>query len=100
MKRWLWTQVSDIGPSARSAHAMAYDEVRDRVVLFGGRTHGVSEPDARPSDTWEWDGESWVQVEDVGPPGRGHFAMAYDSARQRVVLFGGLTRESPPRHAG
>src|SRR5581483_10661132 len=90
MERWLWTQVSDIGPSGRFQHAMAYDESRDRVVLFGGRTTGpLPQGELRPSDTWEWDGDAWVQVEDVGPGGRSEFAMAYDAARKRVVLFGG-----------
>lgn len=82
MQRWLWTQVSDIGPCARFQHGMAYDEARDRVVLFGGRAIGVTPgTEVRPSDTWEWDGESWTQVEDVGPSGRSEFAMAYASGR-------------------
>src|SRR5207249_8793717 len=32
-----WTQVADTGPAARSGHALAYDDARKCVVLFGGR---------------------------------------------------------------
>jgi galactose oxidase-like protein len=31
----------------------------------------------------------WTQKEDIGPSPRGGHALAYDAARQRVVLFGG-----------
>jgi hypothetical protein len=71
---------------------MAYDPRRDRIVLFGGRRTEVPPgPSQRPSDTWEWDGETWMQVEDMGPTGRSESAMAYDERRERVVLFGGMS---------
>jgi hypothetical protein len=68
----------------RNAHAMAYDDSRGRVVLFGGA-------DAAQvcGDTWEWDGRQWHQVSTSGPGPRTFPAMAYDSWRKRVVLFGG-----------
>ena len=38
-----WSQLStQIAPAARSGHAMAYDEKRDVVVLFGGRNQNGS----------------------------------------------------------
>jgi hypothetical protein len=79
-----WTQIEDIGPSARAFHATAHDSARGRVVLFGGIG-----PAGRLADTWEWDGQAWTQVGDSGPDGRTGHAMAYDATRQRVVLFGG-----------
>ncbi len=36
----------------------------------------------------------WTQVADTGTSPRNAHAMAYDSQRQRVVLFGGYARES------
>jgi hypothetical protein len=64
---------------------MACDVVRQRVVLFSGWTHsGIL------SDTWEWDGSNWTQRSPAtSPSARQWHAMAHDSARQRVVLFGG-----------
>lgn len=42
----------------RVRHAMASDEARERVVLFGGATvlHGSNVGNARFGDTWEWNG--------------------------------------------
>ena len=93
MDRLLWTQVSDMGPPNRFQQALAYDSDRDRVVLFGGRIPiqyvegGPSEIYAQ--DTWEWDSSMWIQMEDMGPPGRGEHALCYDAGRRRTVLFGG-----------
>ena len=79
-----WTQVQDIGPSARFFHAMEHDSVRRRTVLFGGRN-----ATGLLGDTWEWDGENWTQVADSGPAARARHAMTFDSTRQRIVVFGG-----------
>jgi cysteine-rich repeat protein len=81
----IWVQQVVPGPSARSRHAMAYDIVRDRVVVFGGE--GAS---SLLGDTWEYTGaQTWVDVSLTGPPVRKDTAMAYDAARDRIVLFGG-----------
>ena len=39
--------------------------------------------------TWLWDGVEWEELLTQGPSRRVAFAMAYDSGRNRVVLFGG-----------
>lgn len=44
-----WRQIHDVGPSLRSAHAMAYDPGAHRVILFGGQQ---SDPKALLRDTW------------------------------------------------
>jgi hypothetical protein len=81
-----WTQKQDIGPSARVNHALAYDAVHDRVVVFGG------DPGAAPlGDTWLWDGKLWTQVADTGPSARHGAAMAFNAQTQRVELFGGAS---------
>jgi hypothetical protein len=85
MPPFLWTQKQDIGPSSRAHHAMTYDPVRQRVVLFGGDTGGPA-----LADTWQWDGALWTQVADTGPSARHSSALTYDPARQTLVLFGGV----------
>ena len=83
-----WISVTTaIAPTPREGHAMAYDSTRHRVVLYGGELYsGVTSLD----DTWEYDGTSWTLLEPAhSPPGRAFAAAAYDSARHRVVLFGG-----------
>jgi len=72
-------------PSARSAHAMAYDVAHSQVVMFGGAGTGTLDT------TWLYDGAEWSELAIAGPTVRAGATMAYDDGRERVVLFGGLT---------
>lgn len=64
--------------------AAAYDEARQRIVVFKGRGTPAT------PETWEWDGAVWrVIPAAVQPSARDAYAIAYDPQRQRVVLFGG-----------
>jgi hypothetical protein len=67
----LWTQREDTGPRAQTHAGFDYDAARHVVVLHG------------QSETWEWDGEHWVQVDDLGPSNPAGFVnvMAFDSGR-------------------
>jgi hypothetical protein len=84
-----WNQRS---PRAVFGHAMAYDQKRDVFVVFGG----ISDPtfDDGSADTWERDGDRWVLRSTVGPEPRWAAAMAYDSRRGVMVMFGGLDEDS------
>ena len=88
-KNWSLQDTAD-SPLGRYLHGMAYDDQRGVMVLFGG-DHGGAD---RLNDTWEFDGVNWQQMAPAqSPPGRVNIdqAMAYDSSRQRTVLFGGLS---------
>ncbi|MBL8737234.1 MAG: hypothetical protein JNL12_12460 [Planctomycetes bacterium] len=89
-----WTAMP-AGPSARAYPAMAYDSARQRTVLFGGRSGSYPMNWTDLDETWEWDGTAWAQRAVVGPPARGDHAMAYDSVRGVVVLFGGHDWNGP-----
>lgn len=93
----LWSQrPSTQFPPRRFGHAMAYDAVRQRVVMFGGRTNaGV----VFLQDTWEWDGTDWTPFTPAHAPSNrmGH-SMAFDPNLGRVVLFGGLQLFGPFRN--
>lgn len=72
---------------------MVYDSFRKRIVLLGASEHinGEFKPSER---TWEWDGKVWTVHDRLTSPSpapspRTDAAMAYDSARQVTVLFGG-----------
>lgn len=81
-----WTQIETLGPNSRHSHGMAYDEARDRVVVYGGFASNIGFAD----DTWEFDGASWSPLSTGLRPGRRwNHGMAYDSSRRRVVTFGG-----------
>ena len=79
-----WTQMDDIGPSPRSAHAIVYDSARKVTLLFGGQ-----DGTGLKGDMWRWDGQDWTQLSDSGPSPRILHAMAFDGGRNRTVLFGG-----------
>ena len=52
----VWEQLLVEGPSPRVHAAMAFDQERNVVVMTGG-SNG---PNAILQDTWEWDGQTWV----------------------------------------
>jgi hypothetical protein len=84
-------------PSPRSGAYMVYDAARGVTILFGGnRTSSTSVE--YPSDLWAWDGNAWRQLEPLAgtprPTGRDVPVLAYDAARQRVVMFGGRGGDS------
>ncbi|HUQ82632.1 MAG TPA: hypothetical protein VM076_15895 [Gemmatimonadaceae bacterium] len=58
---WLWASGSwsraGSAPTRRRGTAMAYDEQRGRVVLFGG-----TDDTGTLGDTWEWDGKQWTRI--------------------------------------
>lgn len=74
-------------PSPRFGHAMAYDSIREKVILFGGM--GESNSDLK-NDTWKWDGSDWEQLFPLDSPDpRVHHHMVYDSGRDKIIMFGG-----------
>ncbi len=86
-KNWMQSKPAT-SPRNRSRHAMVYDPVRRRTLLFGGWNVKAS---SSLADTWEWDGKNWAQIKPATSPSTRYWhAMAYDSARQRTVLFGGF----------
>ena len=94
-----WTQVSETGPAPRMFHTMDFDSSRNVVTLVGGQ---LQPPDpehaagAALNDTWDWNGEDWVQQEDAGPARTAH-STSYDDNRKRLVLFGGVDETAQER---
>lgn len=92
-----WTQVQNVGPSGRSGHAMAGTSTA--VWLFGGTPDLDADGSGLVDDSWEWDGTDWTQRQDIGPSPRRDAVAAVDSARDRIVLFGGVAANGPPAGA-
>ena len=55
----------------------------------GVSTASTSAPLVNLSDTWRWNGASWVQGRVTGPAARAGAAIAYDSSTGQTLLFGG-----------
>jgi hypothetical protein len=93
----VWTQIVPqySAPRMRS-HSMAFDSLRNRVVLLLGQLDGlISNPPS--GDTWEWDGSNWLGYGAISsPPARLLAAMAFHAQRGRSVVFGGVTPPGGP----
>lgn len=77
-------------PPTRAEAAMAYDEARKRVVLFGG--YRIQDGNySFLGDTWEFYDNEWHFVTENGPSKRHGAAMAYDAENRTILLFGGGT---------
>jgi cysteine-rich repeat protein len=62
---------------------MAWDPIGQRMLL-------VRNAGAMMLETWSYDGRTWTKLAPSGaPPGREAFALAYDTKRNKLVLFGG-----------
>jgi uncharacterized protein (TIGR03437 family) len=90
-ERGQWRELRPQGtqPPARLGHTLVLDEVRRRVILFGGQAAGFF------NDTWayEIDRNTWQQLAagNPGPSRRyGHSAI-YDAQRDRMVISHGFT---------
>ncbi len=90
----VWSLLSNqgppIGPAGRSRGMMLFDPsvgIGGSSVLFGGGGAGATD-----ASVWAWNGLAWSIAQPASPTGptarEGH-AMARDSARGAVVLFGG-----------
>ncbi len=61
--RNVWTNMkSVVHPSWHWAHAVAYDEGSDRVVLFGGQ-NGVQNPIRRETWAYDFNTNTWTHMQ-------------------------------------
>lgn len=88
---WSVLPGSDVGPTLGATTSAAYDSIRDRIVLLDTCHTGCAGVGGGGQwSTWEWDGVRWLRLTALGPATRSERAsLAFDSARGRVVLFGG-----------
>ena len=85
-----WSMVSTSNaPSARGTHGMVYHAGLQGILVFGGAASSVG---TYTNDLWFFDGSDWVPMTPGGtaPSRRRQVQMAYDVARDEVVLYGGL----------
>jgi len=91
---WQKVGAANVDPAGRYLQAVAFDEARKVVVMFGGETYDSSTGMTTPiQDTWEWSPATgaWTNRTGTGsaPAARSGAAMVFDSQRKKFVLFGG-----------
>lgn len=91
----VWSLRAPNGPGPRVNHGCTFHAATGRVLVFGGS--GPLQTTSYLGDTWELTGNVWSYATPtlaLSPPPRFGHGMAYDSARQRSVLFGGAGSSS------
>ncbi|HSW60708.1 MAG TPA: kelch repeat-containing protein, partial [bacterium] len=89
----VWSNITpnETKPLSRSEHAMAYDRINEKLLLFGGSGEGLVD-----DDTWEWDGLNWNKLTEEIPGLRYGHSMAYNSTTGNIMLFGGYDHYEHP----
>jgi hypothetical protein len=75
-------------------HDMFYHEPSRRIILMnGGPENGKAATD--PLELWTWNGNEWIMLvsDSNGPRWRNFASIAYNSNRDVLVMYGGLTAE-------
>jgi hypothetical protein len=87
-----WTLLDDgNGPSKRTYSSLAWDDTTETLYLFGGMTNTSPMTIDVNMKVWRWDGAEWERSSTSGdkPSQRTFLSEAWDSKRQKLVIFGG-----------
>jgi len=82
-------------PDVRSDHTLIYDAQHARLVVFGGF---YLDPDDTPANAWRasTDGTTWTKLPALDDGSFMNHTAVYDSARARMIVYGGNSDESHP----
>jgi hypothetical protein len=84
-----WKRIdADRGPEPRERVVTTYDETREVVMLFGGRSET-----RYFNDLWSWNGQQWTHVTSdsaAAPSPRSDGSLTYEPSSKRLILIGGL----------
>jgi hypothetical protein len=90
-----WVNAQHADPGLLLGARAVFSKKLGAVVMYGGdHAHGLPPPDPSAA-LWSYDGRAWRRLCDPCSPGPGALfapAMAYDSKRDRVVLYGGADK--------
>ena len=95
-----WQQLAPSGtlPPSRFAHSAVYDQINNRMIIFGGGVSGCGVFCTLFNDVWVLSNASgvggtptWTQLAPTGaaPPGRAGHRAVYDPNTNRMTIFGG-----------
>lgn len=80
-----WSSRTSATMASRLESGAVFFDAQGLGLVFGG-TDGIT----AYNDLWTWDGAAWSTLVVPNPPsGRAGLAMAYDSWRSELVVFGG-----------
>jgi hypothetical protein len=89
-----WQSFSSLSeqPQTRRWSSLVYDPKSKTSILFGGYT----DANTYTRETWAWNGSRWTQLakDKTSPSSRALASVFYDASSDRVLLFGGIGRNS------
>ena len=92
-----WTELSPNPTPVLSRSAIAYDQVNQRIVTFGGLREDSEGSEYLSNETWVYyyQNSSWNQIYPINSPSARYFHdMVYDSYNQKLITFGGRALKS------
>jgi hypothetical protein len=88
--RTMPAQERPTAPPPSAGHALVFHDGIGAVVLVNAGLGGTaSPPPSARTVLWKWTGTNWEVLDSAGPPIRNLGGVAYDSVRNRIVLYGG-----------
>ena len=85
-----WTLVPATGPSPRVGFGLAYDSIRRKLVLTGGKRYdAATDKSVWLNDLWEYAGGVWTEVDAAGPSPRYGQAMVFNESKGTITMAGG-----------
>ena len=87
-----WAQ-SAVWPPSSAGHVLLYHPKLEKVLLVNAGLGAADDSAtlAKQTKLWAWDGAKWTVLDANGPPPRNMSGVAYDAARDVVVLHGGAS---------
>ncbi|HXM24060.1 MAG TPA: hypothetical protein VN948_22575 [Terriglobales bacterium] len=84
-----WSRWETSGAPMFAHHAMVFDSRRNVLVVCGRET-----PNRGSYQMWEYDGSKWLRKADIpiGASAQGDVKIAFDSPRNRIVLYAARTK--------
>ncbi len=82
---WRLLTIAGDGPPPRGQ--LVYDPIHQQIISIGG-TRAIPNNLLATTEIWTWDGVLWTQVVPVGDEPSAIGTIAYDLARQKVVMAG------------
>ncbi len=86
---YAWKKLAPATTVYRYGHSLVFDTTDNTLLMFGGRDGG----EAYSNSVYQWNGTDWSLRSVAGgstPGARMYHSAAYDSVRNRMVIFGGM----------
>lgn len=97
-QRWVLKDIAQ--PNAGINFNMVFDSARSKIVLFGGNYgSSLSSRGLDHNKTFEYDGNSWIEIIGPSPPARHNHFMTYDTSLRKTIMFSGLQTTNPQNGA-